>query len=106
VTFPTYGLAQIHGAAYNIEKDVTAAAQPSLSSITANAISLFIRQIIILMPSYLQRLIIIHLTHSHQLWIGIVIPAFSSLAAFYDRWDGPILFLRDRELRLFVDRFS
>ena len=104
MTFPTYGLAQIHGAAYNIKKDVIAAAQPSLSSIIANAISLFIHQIIILMPSYLQCLIIIHLTHSHQLWIGIMIPAFSSLAVFYDHWDGLIPSLLDHELRFFIDR--
>jgi len=45
---------QTRGRAYNIEKDVTAAAQPSLSfDVIANANSLFIHQIIILAPSYL-----------------------------------------------------
>jgi len=104
VTFPTYSLVQIHGAAYNIEKDVIAVAQPSLSSIIANAISLFIHQIIILVPSYLRRLIIIHPTHHHQLWIGIVIPAFSNLAVFCDHWGGLIPSLLDHELRFFIDR--
>jgi hypothetical protein len=109
VTFPTYGLVQTRGRAYNIEKDVTAAAQPSLSfDVIANANSLFIHQIIILVTSFLRCLLLIHLTHrhqSHQLWIGIVIPAFSSLVVFCDHWGGPILFFRDRELRLFIDRF-
>src|SRR6266568_3115208 len=98
VTFPTYGLVQIHGAAYNIEKDVIAVAQPSLSSIIANAISLFIHQIIILVPSYLRRLVVIHPTHHHQLWIGIVIPTFSNLAVFCDHWGGPTPSLPDHEL--------
>jgi len=44
---------QTHGAAYNIKKDVIAVAQPSLSFIIANTINRFIRQIIILIPSYL-----------------------------------------------------